>query len=68
MFKIKIKTLHFGNRAAPSSGKRERPTQLAFQIKIMFLSSKPVFSVVKTAPQFTVCKNDTLSITKGHRL
>jgi len=67
MFKIKIKTLHSGNRSAPSSGKRERPTQLAFQIK-MFLSSKPVFKVVKTAPPFTVRKNDTLRITKGHRL
>jgi hypothetical protein len=28
MFKIKIKTLHFGNRSAPSSGKREKPTQV----------------------------------------
>jgi hypothetical protein len=68
MFKIKIKTLYFGNRSTPSSGKRERPTQLGFQIKIMFLGSKPVFNVVQTAPQFTVCKNDTLRITKGHRL
>jgi len=68
MFKIKIKTLHSGNRSAPSTGKRERPTQLAFQIKIMFLSSKPVFKVVKIAPPFTVRKNDTLRTTNGHRL